>query len=286
MKKISYLLPIVLLFMLSACGGSATTENTDTGVSAVSTETPLNGSEANNNSATGNESGQTSNTPSEQNNNASNTGSGNCYNEYYPVKSGVSWAYTMNSSLTGEDSFTRSILDVNDTGFTDQDTWAIGTVRTGSWTCDNGNLTALSLGGLATVSASEQTFVATSQESSGVTYPSPMDVGTSWSQHLTISGDMVVTEGMSGTTTAEATQSCTAVGEESVSVPAGTFDAMKLNCTTAITVTLDIEGMAMEPTTINATSDMWFVKGVGMVKTVDNNDLTSATIELTSYVIP
>jgi hypothetical protein len=263
MKIYRYLIVIFLLLSLTACGGSNSASTNTGSRAAVEPDEPVVA-------------------VAEPNADAS----GNCYNEYYPVTNGASWDYTMNSSLSGTDTFTRSIIGMGDGGFTDQDVWTVGTVRTGSWTCDNGNLTALSLGGLATVSASEQTFVATSQESSGITYPSPLNIGTSWSQHLVISGDMVVTEGMSGTATADATQSCTAVGEESVSVSAGTFDALKLNCSTSISVTVDIEGMALDPMMINSTSEVWLVSGVGMVKTVDNNELTNATIELTTYAIP
>ena len=280
MKINRFVVVMILAVSLSACGGSNNKSSNNNQSTVIEpTETSIAASEANADASSDNQAEQ----PAAEN---STNSSGHCYNEYYPIKTGASWDYTLNSSLTGTDSFTRSILDTNDGGFTDQDAWAAGTVRTGSWSCDNGNLTTLSLGGLATVSTSEQTFVATSQESSGITYPSPMETGASWSQQLSISGDMVIADGMSGTATVDATQSCTAVGEESVTVPAGTFTAMKLNCNTSISTAVDIEGMAIDPMDLSSTSEMWLAKGVGMVKTVDNNEMVNSTIELSSYAIP
>ncbi len=212
--------------------------------------------------------------------------SGNCFNEYYPVKSGATWAYTMNSSMSGEDSFTRTILNVSETGFTDQDTWAIGTVRSGEWTCDHGNLTALSQGGMGTVSANGVNFEAISQESSGVTYPSPLGTGSNWGQHLVISGNVVISDGMSVFATNDTTQSCTDIGEESVTVPAGTFDALKLSCTASMVITTEMEGVATDPISITSTSEVWMVKGVGMVKLVDSNEMADSTILLNTYSIP
>lgn len=270
MKTYRLLIAMLLVISLSACGGAGNKNSTNN--QSAASESQVANTEAN------------TEAPVEAQ--ADEPVMENCYNEYYPVKSGASWNYALDSSLTGTDSFTRSILDVSNGSFTDQDDWAIGTTRTGTWSCDNGNLTALSLGGLATVSTSEQTFVATSQESSGVTYPSPLEFGTNWSQTLTISGDMVIAEGMSGTATVNASQNCTAVGEESVTVSAGTFDAMKLNCSTSITVTVDLDGVSTEPMTIDSLSEVWLVRGVGMVKISDNNEMANSIIELTAYTIP
>ena len=283
MKNYQYLIAILLLLGLTACGGTNTTSSNNSSSAAIEpTETPVAVAEANADASSQDQANQ----PAEENSGTSSVASGNCNNEYYPVKSGAAWNYTLNSSLSGTDSFTRSILDVSNGSFTDQDAWEIGTTRTGFWSCENGNLTALSLGGLATVSTSEQTFVATSQESSGVTYPSVIELGTNWSQNLTISGDMELAEGMSGSATADATQYCTAVGEQSVTVPAGTFNAMKLNCSSTISITVNVEDIAIDPMTIESLSEVYLVRGVGMVKMVDDNEMAKSTIELTSYAIP
>ncbi|MBI9051078.1 MAG: hypothetical protein JEZ00_16775 [Anaerolineaceae bacterium] len=215
---------------------------------------------------------------------------GNCDNDYYPVKTGVSWDYAISSSISGDNTFTRSITDVHDTGFSDLDIFSVGTERTGTWTCDSGNITALNQGGAATVSipaeAGVPVFEATSQESNGVTYPASLDVGQSWNQDLVISGDLMITEGMTTFATNETSNACTVIGEESVSVPAGTFTALKADCSTTMIVTVEIEGVATDPVTINSTSEMWLVKGVGMVKIVESNNLGDSSIELTSYSIP
>jgi hypothetical protein len=283
MKYYSFIIALLLVVSLSACGGANNNNNQSVANEPVGAADAAAEANAKPSNETQNEQSVDEYTDDDTN---SMSLSGNCDNEYYPVKTGASWNYTMESSLTGTDSFTRSIVDTSDNGFTDQDAWAIGTTRTGTWSCNNGSLSALSMGGLATVSTAEQNFVATSQESSGVTYPSPLESGTNWSQSLTISGDMTVAEGMSGVATVNATQNCTAVGEESVTLTAGTFDTMKLNCSTSITVTVDLDGVTMDPMTIDSTSEVWLARGVGMVKTSDTNEITKSTIELTAYAIP
>ena len=80
-----------------------------------------------------------------------------------------------------------------------------------------------------------------------------------------------------------------ALSEESVTVPAGTFTAMKVKTDIALDVQITFQG-----NTIPSTSDfhmlIWWAPGVGLVKTETNAELSgtgySETIELQSYNIP
>jgi len=214
------------------------------------------------------------------------SGDGACDNSLYPVAVGVSWTYSTSSTVTGN--FTRSITAVNADGFTDQDVFTGGITRTGEWKCDHGALIALQPdGGTSGTVQTDNNITASFQttDMNGVTFPATANVGDSWSQNFTLEG----TESINGqdipvkNVTAF---SCTIGNTESVTVPAGTFDAVHMDCKTDITITVTVSGVEV-PTNVSTTSIMWYAPGVGLVKsdnTLSNNDTN--TIELTAYTIP
>ncbi|MBI5933630.1 MAG: hypothetical protein HY867_07970 [Chloroflexi bacterium] len=203
-----------------------------------------------------------------------------CFNAYYPVKAGATWTYQM--SGTSADTFTHSIVSASDKEFTDQDAFGSGTTRTGQWRCEGGNLISLTPGGgSAAVVAAGVVFNFTVTENTGVTVPADMGVGSAWSQDIKFEGKQDV-GGIQLDTKNEAATSCTAIGRESVTVPAGTFDALKVECISKITIT--VAGMA--PFVIEGPSTAWYAEGIGMVKTVGSGGGYEATIELTTYQIP
>ena len=275
----------VSLLLLAACNIPTTPGNTGAGGGEV---TPAAGTPAD--ASTMGDATVVAETPAESSASASSAMSGNCANQYYPVAAGATWNYSMSSDASGTSSFVRSIGSVSDGGFTDQDVFSGGTTRTGSWSCDNGDLAALDQGALATVSvptdSATPTFTAQSTESSGITIPATMTVGVSWSQSVTIEGSMEIS-GMTADATNAATYTCTPAGMESVSVAAGTFDAMKVTCVYQMNITVNMDSTGPMSLPFSSTSDVWFAPNVGMVKTVDqNSDLGDTTIELTDYSIP
>ena len=73
------------------------------------------------------------------------------------------------------------------------------------------------------------------------------------------------------------------VGEESVTVPAGTFQAMKLRIIQKINLTMKINGAAMTVPQIPFETTAWYAKNIGMVKSVStSNGSTVGTTELLS----
>ena len=213
--------------------------------------------------------------------------SGACANPLYPVVMGATWTYSMTGATPGN--FTRSIVAVAADGFTDQDVFDAGTTRTGQWKCDSGALTALDpgSGGAPTAnvatSAMSADFKTTAMD--GVTLPANVTAGTTWSQSFTIEG----TQSINGTDVQSKNQSnynCTAGATESVTVAAGTFDALKVDCQSDMTITITMNGVDV-PTNVNTTSTTWYAPGVGQVKTVTTlSDGSTSTIELVSYTIP
>ncbi len=80
--------------------------------------------------------------------------------------------------------------------------------------------------------------------------------------------------------------SCQAIGVESVTVPAGAFDAIKIECLTTITITLEMQ--AGNPTQVAIETNIvnWYASGVGLVKTTSTGSGLDSVIELVSYSIP
>jgi hypothetical protein len=216
---------------------------------------------------------------------ASSSGrSGPCANPLYPVAVGVAWNYQM--SGTTSDTFTRAIQSVDSSGFTDQDTFSNGVTRTGKWNCAAGDLTALDPVGDTTANVqfngTNSDFQTTAL--SGVTLPAHVLAGDTWTQSLTLTGTTEA-HGVQANSTSDVTISCSASGSESVTVPAGTFDAMKVACQDGVTITVTTSGVTL-PVTINFSLDSWYAPGVGWVKSVGSGSGFDTTIELISYTIP
>jgi hypothetical protein len=212
-------------------------------------------------------------------------GSSACKNPLYPVVVGASWTYKFTGTAPGD--FTRSITKVDTDGFLDQDVFTSGITRTGEWKCNAGALIALNPNGGSTAavqsSTVDSTFKTTAMD--GVTLPASINAGDSWTQNFTIEGTETI-KGMAVATKNRTAYSCTAGGSESITVAAGTFNAVRMECQTNIVITITMNGTGI-PTNVNTTSTMWYATGVGMVKS-DNivNGSGNTTLELTAYHIP
>jgi hypothetical protein len=209
---------------------------------------------------------------------------GACANHYLPILTGAIWNYR----LTGADAdtFTRSIASVQTDGFTDQDVFTLGFTRQGKWQCSNGNLIALapSSGSSASIISDGIwiDFRTTAQE--GVTLPASINAGNSWTQSLTIEGVQSIYN-VQYQARNQLTSNCTAIGIESVTVTAGTFQAMRIDCSTVINISLTIEDKPNQ-TTLTLTTANWYAENVGLVRTVTTGEGYDGTVELLSYTIP
>jgi hypothetical protein len=207
-----------------------------------------------------------------------------CANPYLPIIAGAAWKYSLTGSAT--DTFTRSILSVDENGFTDQDVFSAGVTRQGKWSCDNGSLIALdpANGPSAGVSSYNLDVDFQTKELSGVTLPATIHAGDTWSQSITLEGTSTI-NGQSIPAKNHTTSDCTAVGLESVTVPAGTFNAMRVDCKVGIHITVTMNGTEI-PTKLKMNSTNWYAEKVGLIKTVFTRAGFNSKIELTSYTIP
>ena len=215
---------------------------------------------------------------------------GGCTNPFFPTSSGSAWTYSSQGGALGAYTFTRTVADVSDSGFTlnDQTSLANGTSTSVKWNCQNGNLAALDAGsGSLNVSSSKYKITSTSITADGYNVPNTFAAGTTWSEKVTVMGTV-----QSGTHTLDSqivsSLNCAVAGSESIKVPAGTFDTVKASCTDTVGVSELMQTTpipAGAPITVDVTN--WYAKGVGLVKSVRVNNTAgeTTTIELTQDTI-
>jgi len=209
-------------------------------------------------------------------------GNAACENPYLPVRVGATWDYRLSQETT--DTFTRSIIEVSADGFVDQDEFSGGGVRQGRWQCEDGNLIYLTPGAVAgsVVAGPMQTDV-TVESNEGFYHPSDPRPGQTWQQKTVFRGKSTLEGEIVVETRNEVTYICQAEDVETITVPAGTFDALQVTCEVHQTISV-VGGMTFE---VEERSTQWLARGVGMVKTVgQTNDEPPYTIELLAYRLP
>ncbi len=211
--------------------------------------------------------------------------SGGCTNAYFPLSSGATWSYASTGSIIGNYSYTETLSGLSDTGFTTVDAFSAVT-RTVQWSCASGNLTTLATGSSNSVSGSSVKLTVDSANATGYIIPNAFTDGKTWSEDLTINGTLDDGNKTKGTMVSESTTDCTAVGAESVKVPAGTFDTVKITCHGNQVSTVTINGASGGPITTIQDSTQWYAKGVGLVQTMNSGDAGNETIQLIQYSIP
>lgn len=195
-----------------------------------------------------------------------NAVTGNCVNPYFPVTDGRTMVYESTDPLAGTTSYSITYGNTSEGGFT-----ATFTLEgqeesfTMEWTCTEAGLLSPNLSGLLGDMEGIEVEVL---EASGVTLPSAdeMEVGATWSTNyamrMTFSdeslGSMVMNQTIAN--------SSEIVARESVTVPYGTFDALRIESSGTVQMAMDLEGTPMPAPSVDITSTSWYVEGIGMVR--------------------
>lgn len=214
---------------------------------------------------------------------------GLCANAYYPVRQGATWNYKSSGGPAGEYTFTDTMTAVRADGFT-LSTRIGELTRTQEWSCTPEGLVALQLGGApaAMLNAQGIQINLDSVNSSGVMFPAQINAGDQWQHNMDFTGDVSVASEQA-TATGNAQMNFTAIGSESVTVPAGTFEALKIQIDTTLNIQANYEGLTL-PVTFTGSHTYWFAPGVGWVRAAGTgsvlNTSFSETTELQSYNIP
>ena len=226
-------------------------------------------------------------TPSEAGSGGS--GSGNCTNPLWPIVPNAKWEYASSGSDTGDYTFTQTISLVRPDGFTLDVEYSTGVYASQEWSCAGGDLTSMNptSGSAASLSTLNGVNAQTDTDGvAGVTLPASIAPEATWAQTYDISGDVSMPGGKHGSAQGTYGSDYKAIGTETVSVPAGTFEAMRIEVQMTYNLTITLEDLEV-PTSVGTVLTMWYAPGVGLVKVESANDIMGAeTIELTYYHIP
>jgi hypothetical protein len=212
-----------------------------------------------------------------------------CSNAFFPVAQGATWSYDVTGGPNGTTSYVDTISVTGGDSFTL--TTAFGdTTRTQRWSCTSNGLVALDFGGAsATLAVADLHAVFDTAESSGVTLPAHISPGDTWSQTFTLEGTLAITGDQTTKASGQVRYDSTATGMESVRVPAGTFDALRIDGISSMEIGVEMGGFTV-PMTISGTFVRWYAPGVGFVRSVEDSDVfdtqVKITTELTGYSIP
>jgi hypothetical protein len=195
---------------------------------------------------------------------------GACNNPYYPVVDGASWIYDMEDqpqvvhtmSVEEEDKFKIAIVDVDSAAVLEGE-------------CTPEGIIILNRGMEGSFFSESGSSSTTSTSRAGVTLPNDLKVGSTWTETV----DIVADGGDDGDTlNASIIVNYNAVGVETVTVPAGTFEALRIE---------QNGSMNMMGQEILTQGTLWYARGVGNVKAetgMANGE--RFLIQLISYDIP
>ncbi|MBI3150544.1 MAG: hypothetical protein HYZ21_00275 [Chloroflexi bacterium] len=218
-----------------------------------------------------------------------NTG-GLCDNSLYPVRQGASWAYINSGGPNGSFAYSDTISAVRENGFTLTSQFT-NVTRTQEWACETGGLKALNLGGGITASITAQGMAAEfiTTATSGISLPSQITSGMQWQYGLTLQGTIPIPTGEQVPSNGSYSATMQEMGAETITVPAGTFEAVKIQASSIVDILVPFGDMQV-PMKYSGTNLYWYAPGIGYIKSVENWDFSgtpyTSTTELQSYVIP
>jgi hypothetical protein len=203
-----------------------------------------------------------------------------CDHPYFPMRSGASWTFassegTITWSIGDASGSTGSASAIMDIAF------PAGSMTT-HWTCtpagivsyDFGSISASGIGALVAMDVTD---------SSGVWLPAEelLTPGYSWTNNYTTTVSAAAI-GADVDMTSTTDETLTVVGMETVNVPAGTFEALRVDSTSVST----FGGMMAGIPSMTTNSTYWYVEGVGIVRYVQRSADYSGGGDLASYSVP
>lgn len=220
------------------------------------------------------------------------TDAGLCSHPYYPVVLGASHTYVTTATNSDPFEFTDTITEVRSDGFRVVSNFG-DRARAQEWFCTpEGLATAQYTGGAATVLRTAGLIgeLETSNRV-GVSLPAGVAPGDTWTQTFDMAGDLNMAGGGTATASGSAAYSFSAVTIEEVTTLAGTFSALRVESTVSTTMQVSGDGGFEFSFNLNSDVVLWFVEGVGWVRTEDASTLGDGgsftyTVDLQSYFIP
>lgn len=209
-----------------------------------------------------------------------------CDNPYYPIKPGYSISYATTFAGKPSGGMTMTVENVSGGQANLSYDFEKGVKSAQTVSCVDGDLKVDTFFDAGSASGSTQ-MKFTTTGSRGVLMPKTIVAGTTWEGGFDVnitSEDPQLKQFAANGMTGSISSKRTAVAEESVTVPAGTYTAMKV--TEETTVTMVIPGLPITPPPTKNVSTAWYVKGVGMVKQETKTPNGVSTTVATKVVQP
>jgi predicted small lipoprotein YifL len=213
-----------------------------------------------------------------------------CANEFYPVKLNATWFYISSGSPSGSYQLLNTITEVRPDGFTLTSQFR-KKPRVQTWDCRSEGLAATQLiaDNATSIAAFEKFPTIKASNISGVNIPVTITPGMEWTYAFDISGTEGRKGAPGGAMTGRIASTFLAGNKESVTVPAGTFDAIPIEVNTVIDFTVQ-DAAGTVTLTLDSSYTYWYVPGIGWVKATGYGKLGGQdyfeTIEMNSYTIP
>ncbi|MDY6874528.1 MAG: hypothetical protein SVR81_11345 [Chloroflexota bacterium] len=211
-----------------------------------------------------------------------------CYHPLFPVADKGTWTYqyddgdtyTMTVDATGQDTFTLT-QEFDEEDVSDDDEL----VLTMDFYCTSegllqGDFAQIDLFGESGEDVPEINF--DTVEWTGETLPAMdlMEIGYTWTATYTMEGEFNI-EGMESTAKAVVTIDYILADIEEVTVPAGAFpQAYRIESSSEIAMSMGMDESIVPFSSYDSNSTIWYVEGVGMVKTQDEFSGISSQVEL------
>jgi hypothetical protein len=201
-----------------------------------------------------------------------------CSNPFFPNNSGDSWEYSGNDSLTGSYQLTQSITNHQDSSFTQETNLANGSYSVTYQCTSAGLISDNPVEQYAGILLSSQNAPVDIQITSntGISLPGKIAPGVTWQQ--TINWEATSTQ---INTSGRFVFNYTAVGYENVTVPAGSYDGLRVD------TTIQIEVTSLHISLGSYTISSWWAPEIGLVKSEGTSHLSevnySNSMELTAY---
>jgi hypothetical protein len=202
-----------------------------------------------------------------------------CDHPYFPLRTGSSWTYS-----TPQGNMTWSVGSAGGTNDSAEATMEISMPEvsmTVHWNCSSAGIVSYDFGSLNAPGYGNVVNMEV-VDSSGAFVPAAdlLMPGYSWPDNYNVVMHFSQ-EGVALDWTTTVSQTWTAVGIESVTVPAGTFEALRVDGDESAHMT----GFGQD-VSVTVSATYWYAKGVGVVRYTTTSEGSSSGGDLTSYTVP
>lgn len=209
------------------------------------------------------------------------TGETACDHPYLPLRSGATWSYD-----STEGAFHWAVTSASGSAASAEATMTIASgfgSFTYHWFCTTEGIVSYDFGSVELEGFGDVASINVT-DSSGVWLPpaESMVPGASWSNEYTTTFS-ISAEGVATDWSASTSETWTVAGTETISTPAGTFEALRIDGSTNTAVTAFM-GIEIPATTTSQT--YWLAEGVGVVRYTSSGEGFTNTGTLTSYSVP